>query len=277
MGALLATIGPFEIAVFLVVFVLLAAWLYLPQPTRPGRLWEDSRPSSRPRRGSSPNSAARWRAAGRGEVVRLSSPIEPRIIDAAPTLAAPNFAAPSPAPGVIDPAEQLRAVMAAPFTAKRVLSRTEANVMLAAEAAIAEAGLSWRVLAQVSLGEVLASSDKAAFNAINAKRVDLLIVSGISEPLAAIEYQGEGHWQGTAPARDAVKKEALRRAGVGYIEVTPAHGPDDLRREVARLAMTLAAAGRLREADSAHRGRPGGGADAGQAGDRAGVGGPRAA
>lgn len=129
--------------------------------------------------------------------------------------------------------------MAGSFTAKRVLSRTEARVMAAAEVAIAEAGLPWRVMAQVALGEILASPDEAAFRAINAKRVDLLIVAAKSEPLAAIEYQGEGHWQGSAPARDAVKKEALRRAGIGYIEITPAHGPADIRREISRLAITL--------------------------------------
>lgn len=129
--------------------------------------------------------------------------------------------------------------MAATYTAKRVLSRTEARVMAAAEAAISEAGLPWRVMAQVALGEILASPDEAAFRAINAKRVDLLIVGAKSEPLAAIEYQGEGHWQGNAPARDAVKKEALRRAGIGYIEITPAHGPADIRREISRLALTV--------------------------------------
>lgn len=138
-----------------------------------------------------------------------------------------------------DPTEQLRAVMAGAFTAKRVLSRTEAQVMRAAEAAIEEAGLPWRVLAQVALGEVLASPDEAAFRAINAKRVDLLVISALSEPLAAIEYQGEGHWQGSAPARDAVKKEALRKAGIAYVEITPTHGPADVRREIGRLAMQV--------------------------------------
>lgn len=136
-----------------------------------------------------------------------------------------------------DPVSQLRAVMTGTFTAKTVLSRTEANVMAAAEAAIAEAGLRWRVLAQVALGEVLSSPEEAAFRAINAKRVDLLIMSERRLPLAVIEYQGEGHWQGEAPARDAVKKEALRRAGIGYIEITPKHGPEDVRREIARLAV----------------------------------------
>ncbi len=136
----------------------------------------------------------------------------------------------------VDPTAQLNAVMGADFTKKHVLSLTESRVMAAAERAIEEARKPWRVMAQVALGEVLASSDKAAFYAINAKRVDLLIISEKSIPLAAIEYQGQGHYQGTAPARDAIKKEALRKAGVGYIEITHEHGPDDVRREVLRLA-----------------------------------------
>jgi hypothetical protein len=39
-----------------------------------------------------------------------------------------------------------------------------------------------------------------------------------------------------------VKKEALRRAGVGYIEVTPQHAAQDLAREIARLAAARAPA-----------------------------------
>ena len=150
--------------------------------------------------------------------------------------AAARSVSPRPLSHRTDPTEQLRAVMASSFTAKRVLSRTEAKVMHAAEAAIAEAGLPWRMMAQVALGEVLASPDEAGFFAINAKRVDLLVVSEKSEPLAAIEYQGQGHYQGTAPARDAIKKEALRKAGIRYIEITHEHGPDDVRREIKRMA-----------------------------------------
>jgi hypothetical protein len=91
-------------------------------------------------------------------------------------------------------------------------------------------------MAQVSLGEVLRSPDRRAFHAINAKRVDLLIVSDRCEPIAAIEYQGRGHYQGTAEWRDAVKKEALRKAGVRYIEVTPESGTADMAREILRIA-----------------------------------------
>jgi hypothetical protein len=77
----------------------------------------------------------------------------------------------------------------------------------------------YRVFPQTSLGEVLKSPNEDAFMAINAKRVDLLVVDGKGWPVLAIEYQGEGHYQGVAIARDAIKKEALRKAGVGYLEV----------------------------------------------------------
>ena len=51
-----------------------------------------------------------------------------------------------------------------------------------------------------------------------------------------IEYHGTGHHQGTAAARDAVKKEALRKAGIGYHEVAAGHTtPGELRALVERL------------------------------------------
>ncbi len=137
---------------------------------------------------------------------------------------------------VTDPAEQLRLVMGAGFEKRRLLSRSEAQVLYAAERAIDTEGLKWRVMAQVSLGEVLSSPDARAYSAINSKRVDLLIVSSSGNPIAAIEYQGHGHYQGNAAARDAVKKEALRKAGVRYIEVTPESGTEVMAREISRIA-----------------------------------------
>jgi len=148
---------------------------------------------------------------------------------------------------VTDPAEQLRLVMGASFRKRRLLSWSEAQVFYAAERATNAADLKWRVMAQVSLGEVLASSDARAYSAINSKRVDLLIVSRYGDPIAAIEYQGHGHYQGTAAARDAVKKEALRKAEVRYIEVTPESGTEAMVREISRIAQ----AERLKPAPSA--------------------------
>jgi hypothetical protein len=96
----------------------------------------------------------------------------------------------------------------------------------------------WQVMAQVSLGEILRCKDADAYRCINSKRVDLLIVDEECRPLHAIEYQGGAHFKGAhaTAARDAVKKEALRRAGIGYVEVVGGEmGPAELRQVVERL------------------------------------------
>jgi hypothetical protein len=107
---------------------------------------------------------------------------------------------------------------------------------MALEKMVAEMTPGWRLMAQVSLGEVLQSRDVAAYRCINSKRVDMLLVDAECRPLHAIEYQGGAHHKGTAAARDAVKKEALRRAGIGYVEVVAGdHTPAELRRIVEKL------------------------------------------
>jgi hypothetical protein len=120
-----------------------------------------------------------------------------------------------------DPAQQLNAVMAGAFRKQRLMNGGEYRVFRIVEADIAAARRGYRVFAQTSLGEVLDAPDnKNAYYAINSKRVDMLIVDQDSWPVAAVEYQGSGHYQGNAAARDAIKKEALRKAGIRYIEVS---------------------------------------------------------
>src|SRR4051794_35676778 len=79
------------------------------------------------------------------------------------------------------------------------------------------------------MGQILESPSKDAFRSINAKRVDILVVDRGGWPVFAVEYQGPGHHQGTAAARDTIKKEALRRAGVGYVEVNSGDDEEQLR------------------------------------------------
>lgn len=135
----------------------------------------------------------------------------------------------------VDPAAQLNTVMNAEFRPKRLMSKSEARTFLQIERLLRAQEAGWRVMAQVSLGEVLTSADAKAFAAINSKRVDMLIIARDGHPLAAVEFQGSGHYLGTAAARDAVKREALRRAGVDFIEVKPDHSDEDLAFEIARL------------------------------------------
>lgn len=137
---------------------------------------------------------------------------------------------------VADAADQLRVVTGAAFEKRRLLSTKEATVFRTVEDTVNALGRGWRVMAQVCLGEVLACRDREAFAAVNSKRVDMLIVCNRSLPLAAVEFQGDGHYQGSAAARDAVKKEALRKAGVTYIEITATHDAEDISQEISRFA-----------------------------------------
>ena len=140
-------------------------------------------------------------------------------------------------PKVPDAADQLRTVMRADFKAQPLLNKSEARLFKALDKMVIEMRPGWQVMAQVSLGEILRTADKDAYACINAKRVDLLIVDEECRPLHAIEYQGGGHFKGAhhTAARDAVKKEALRRAGIGYLEVNAGDTPAELRRVVERL------------------------------------------
>ena len=146
----------------------------------------------------------------------------------------PRPAPPPPRPP--DAADQLRIVMGANFAVQRLLNKSEARVLKELEHFVESCNPNWQVMAQVSLGEVLRSKDATAFACINSKRVDLLLIDDECLPRHAIEYQGSGHHQGTAAARDAVKKEALRRAGIGYHEVLAGvTTPSELRRLVEKL------------------------------------------
>jgi hypothetical protein len=126
--------------------------------------------------------------------------------------------------------------MGATFAIQPLLNKSEARVFKELDRIVIDCNPAWQVMAQVSLGEVIRSKDAAAHSCINSKRVDLLLVDGDCQPRHAIEYQGGAHHQGAAAARDAVKKEALRRAGIGYYEVVAGHTtPAELRRLVEKL------------------------------------------
>jgi hypothetical protein len=135
-----------------------------------------------------------------------------------------------------DAAEQLRIVMRAEFMARPLLNQSETRVFDELCQIVSRCRPGWRVMAQVSLGEILRSKDTEAFWCINSKRVDMLLVDEACRPRHAIEYHGGGHYQGTAAARDAVKKEALRRARIGYHEVVAGKTtPGDLRQLIESL------------------------------------------
>lgn len=130
---------------------------------------------------------------------------------------------------VRDVGQQIHAVMGANFEKRRLMNAPEYRLFRLIEEEVSIACRGHRVFAQTNLGEILTSPSRDAFASINSKRVDILIVDGGGWPVAAVEYQGKGHYQGTAAARDAVKKEALRKAGVRYIEVCAGDLPEQVR------------------------------------------------
>lgn len=133
-----------------------------------------------------------------------------------------------------DSADQLRVVMGAAFERTRLMSRAEYDVFRVVEGHLGNCGPGYRLMAQPSMGEFIASPDPSAYRAINAKRVDMLVIDTFGFAVVAIEHQGDGHYQNDAAARDAVKREALRRAGIEFLEIFAYHQPDEICALVSR-------------------------------------------
>lgn len=76
----------------------------------------------------------------------------------------------------------------------------------------------FRLFSQVAMGEFIKSESDDAFRLINGKRVDFVIVDSTGAAVIVIEYQGAGHYQENAIERDAIKREACRKAGIEFLE-----------------------------------------------------------
>lgn len=140
------------------------------------------------------------------------------------------------APALDTAADQLKTVMKADFKPRMLLNRKEVEVFKALDQIVIARNSAWQVMAQVSLGEFLSSEDKDAYSCVNSKRVDFALMDADGRVHHALEYQGTGHHQGSAAARDAVKKEALRKARIGYHEIVAGHTtPAELRRLIEKL------------------------------------------
>ena len=150
-------------------------------------------------------------------------------------------------------AKQLRLVRDASFKKKRILNSGEYRVFRIIESELNSIRRGYRAFPQTNLGEVLACPDEDAFFSVNSKRVDILVVDYSGWPVLAVEYQGKGHYQGTAIARDTVKSIALRNAGVGYLEVFEADGDNEIRN---RLRQHLSGTGSSGRASFSTQPRP---------------------
>jgi hypothetical protein len=96
-----------------------------------------------------------------------------------------------------------------------------------------------RVFAQTALGEIVRSDDRLAYKSINSKRADIVVIGADGFALAAVEYQGNRHFQQRAATKDAAKREALRKAGIQYVEISDAYSDDEIR-QLTRAALRTA-------------------------------------
>ena len=143
---------------------------------------------------------------------------------------------------------QLKAIEGAKLERRALLNKSEFRVFAVLHRWLREQQRAGRherygLYPQVCLGEVLSSPDDDAFASINSKRCDMLLTGPGGFPVATIEYQGEGHDQGDAVGRDAVKRAALAAAAVSMVEIYPG---DDHAVIVAKVETGIAEAHRER-------------------------------
>jgi hypothetical protein len=139
-------------------------------------------------------------------------------------------------PNITDPKEQLEAVSRVDFEKRKLLNREEVPVLRLLEQIAREAGAGFRVMAQTSLGEIIRPKPgsgteqelQSAFRSINSKRIDFGIFDRFGRLVVAVEYQGSGHYHQTSFMRDAVKQEALRKAGVHFIAIENGFGASEV-------------------------------------------------
>jgi hypothetical protein len=163
--------------------------------------------------------------------------LEPELAGQPPGKPAPPPPLRLTGPGrIVDSAADLRLVSDAGFASKPLLSGREADVLGYVETVAAEAGQGWRVVPQVRLVDILASADAEANAVVGEHRVDMLIVSARHLPVAALDYQPLGQLKDDSALRDAIKREALRRADIPFLEVRANEPLDGLKAQILRLA-----------------------------------------
>ena len=125
---------------------------------------------------------------------------------------------------------QMVAVQSNTFSTRKLMNRDEFKLFTLLDTFIKSHHIGYRLFSQVSMGEFLQSEDSEAYNAINGKRVDFLIIGPYGDPKVVIEYQGSGHYQQSAIERDQIKELACQKANIYYLPVFENYNPDDLKK-----------------------------------------------
>jgi hypothetical protein len=119
-----------------------------------------------------------------------------------------------------DPQVHLALANSENFRIRPILNGREREVFYALRDAIRTAyKTKYLLFAQVPMGVFLQCGSDNAFRSINSKRVDFLVTNTKGDPVLVIEYQGSGHYQGSASVRDEVKRVACRSAGLELYEI----------------------------------------------------------
>ena len=114
------------------------------------------------------------------------------------------------------------------FVPRPVLNHQEARLYRKVEARLPRG---YRLLAQVSYGEMLRCRDQARFLTINARRADFVLVDAGFNVVAVIEYDGPGHTGYTRRTReraalgDSRKTVALQEAGLTLLRIPADYTP----------------------------------------------------
>ena len=113
-----------------------------------------------------------------------------------------------------------KALDKSPLYKRSILNKSERNVYFALKKLTNAFKGEFYICPQINLGEIISAPDSpsgtAAYSAINSKRVDFCIADRHFNPVAVIEFQGEGHFQGDAKLRDDIKYKATTKAGIYY-------------------------------------------------------------
>lgn len=126
------------------------------------------------------------------------------------------------------------------FETQPLLNKEEVPLLWLLEDVVRSYNAGLRVMAQTSLGEIIrpktrdgtAKQRDLAYRSINSKRLDFAVFSRSGRLILAVEYQGSGHYHRTSFMRDAVKKEALRKAGVPFITVNTEFDTSEITRRI---------------------------------------------
>ena len=145
-----------------------------------------------------------------------------------------------------DPTAQMEFISKVDFKPRPLLNRSEYKILRILEEVSQDIPGGHRVMAQTSLGEVLApqmaSGSKEArdlaFHSINSKRLDFLVIDGYGMPVLAVEYQGHGHYNDRTFMHDAVKREAVRKAGIRFLEIPAEYDAKDLENEIRKALLS---------------------------------------